>query len=177
MAMVLRVTGLIGITSGVNHFMSFEFRSDILLAAGVLQTGGPAVQAEALACLQQLHMFAPSHLDLSTVVPELVALLTSPHLSLRYKLYTRFAIVSNTFKPFRRAAVACLRQLAQREAREVGIVEAKHLSTIFLFQVCEIAFTLGNQGVKDTHCVEGIMAYSDSGLPGMLFSLPPPPPL
>ena len=38
-------------------------------------------------------------------------------------------------------------------------------------QVCEIAFTLGNQGVKDTHCVEGIMAYSDSGLPGMLFSL------
>ena len=37
--------------------------------------------------------------------------------------------------------------------------------------MCEIAFTLGNQGVKDTHCVEGIMAYSDSGLPGMLFSL------
>ena len=94
MAMVLRVTGLISITSGVNHFMSFEFRSDILLAAGVLQTGGPAVQAEALACLQQLHMFAPSHLDLSTVVPELVTLLTSPHLSLRYKLHTRFAIVT-----------------------------------------------------------------------------------
>ena len=93
MAMVLRVTGLIGITSGVNHFMSFEFRSDILLAAGVLQTGGPAVQAEALACLQQLHMFAPSHLDLSTVVPELVALLTSPHLSLRYKRLTRFAFI------------------------------------------------------------------------------------
>lgn len=41
------------------------------------------MQAEALACLQQLHMFAPSHLDLGTVVPELVALLTSPHLSLR----------------------------------------------------------------------------------------------
>ena len=37
--------------------------------------------------------------------------------------------------------------------------------------MCEIAFTLGNQGVKDTHCVEGIMACSDSGLPGMLFSL------
>ena len=37
--------------------------------------------------------------------------------------------------------------------------------------MCEIAFTLGNQGVKDTHSVEGIMAYSDSGLPGMLFSL------
>ena len=51
--------------------------------------------------------------------------------------------------------MAVLRQLAQREAVEV----------------CEIAFSLGNVGVKDTHCVEGIMAYSDSGLPGMLFSL------
>jgi hypothetical protein len=25
--------------------------------------------------------------------------------------------------------------------------------------------------IKDTHCMEGIMAYSDSGLPGILFSL------
>ena len=87
MAMVWSVTGL---TSTVDHFISSEIRSDILLAAGVLQTGGPAVQAEALACLQQLHMFAPSHLDLGTVVPELVTLLTSPHLSLRYRLYTNF---------------------------------------------------------------------------------------
>ena len=30
------------------------------MACGVLQTGAPPVQAEALACLQQLHMFAPS---------------------------------------------------------------------------------------------------------------------
>ena len=112
-------------------------RRHIQLAAGVLATGSPTVQAEALACLQQLHMFAPCHLDLGEVVPSLVALLTSPHLALR------------------RAAVSCLRQLAQREAREV----------------CEIAMDLGNLGVKDTHCVEGIMAYSDSGLPGMLFSL------
>jgi hypothetical protein len=112
-------------------------RADILTAAGVLGTGGPAVQAESLACLQQLHMFAPAHLDLAAVVPDLVALLTSPHLALR------------------RAAVACLRQLVQREAREV----------------CEICESLGNVGVAETHCVEGIMAYSDSGLPGMLFSL------
>ena len=53
------------------------------------------MQAEALACLQQLHMFAPSHLDLGTVVPELVALLTSPHLSLRY----RWSINERCFGP------------------------------------------------------------------------------
>jgi len=112
-------------------------RSNILIAAAVMQAGNPIVQSEAIACLQQLHMFAPGHLDLQSLVPELVKLLTSPHLSLR------------------RAAVACLRQLSQREAKEV----------------CEITSSFGSVGVKDTHCVEGIMAYSDSGLPGMLFSL------
>jgi len=112
-------------------------RSNILIAAAVMQAGNPVVQSEAIACLQQLHMFAPGHLDLNSLVPELVKLLTSSHLSLR------------------RASVACLRQLSQREAKEV----------------CEIASSFGNVGIKDTHCVEGIMAYSDSGLPGMLFSL------
>ena len=83
MAMVWHVTGNILLIYLTSNALTPEFRSDILLAAGVLQTGGPAVQAEALACLQQLHMFAPTHLNLGTVVPELVALLTSPHLSLR----------------------------------------------------------------------------------------------
>ena len=58
------------------------------------------MQAEALACLQQLHMFAPSHLDLGTVVPELVALLTSPHLSLRYRWFINERCFDSTFKPF-----------------------------------------------------------------------------
>ncbi|XP_064600027.1 HEAT repeat-containing protein 5B-like isoform X2 [Liolophura sinensis] len=59
------------------------------------------VQAEAISCLQQLHMFAPRHVNLTTLVPHLCATLKSSHLLLR------------------RAAVACLRQLATREAREV----------------------------------------------------------
>ena len=29
------------------------------------------VQAEAIACLQQLHMFAPRHVNLTTLVPHL----------------------------------------------------------------------------------------------------------
>lgn len=59
------------------------------------------VQSEAVACLQQLHMFAPRHVDLATLVPQLCIMMQSPHLILR------------------KAAVACLRQLAQREAKEV----------------------------------------------------------
>ncbi|KAI8784582.1 HEAT repeat-containing protein 5B-like isoform X1 [Biomphalaria glabrata] len=60
------------------------------------------VQAEAIACLQQLHMFAPRHLNLSSLVPHLCENLSSSHLLLR------------------RAAVSCLRQLANREACDVS---------------------------------------------------------
>jgi HEAT repeat-containing protein 5 len=76
-------------------------RSNILMATAIMQAGQPLVQAEAIACLQQLHMFAPRQLDLPALVPQLVRLLSSPHLALR------------------RAAIACLRQLVQRESKEV----------------------------------------------------------
>uniref|UniRef100_A0A8W8HWL4 HEAT repeat-containing protein 5B n=1 Tax=Magallana gigas TaxID=29159 RepID=A0A8W8HWL4_MAGGI len=60
------------------------------------------VQAEAITCLQQLHMFAPRHVNLTSLVPHLCATLASSHLLLR------------------RAAVGCLRQLVTREAGEVS---------------------------------------------------------
>jgi len=121
----------------VNDSGTARSRQAIQVACSIMSSGGPTVQAEAISCLQQLHMFAPSHTDLTQLVPELIHLLTSSHLTLR------------------RAGVACLRQLAQREA----------------LTVCEIAVGMTNQPVKDTHSVEGMMTYSESGLPGMLFSL------
>ena len=51
------------------------------------------IEAEAVACLQQLHMFAPRHVNLSNLVPHLCTRLCSPHLLLR------------------QAAVSCLRQV------------------------------------------------------------------
>ena len=104
MAMVWQGTGLF-IQERTNFESKYYSRSDILLAAGVLQTGGPAVQAEALACLQQLHMFAPTHLDLGTVVPELVALLTSPHLSLRCSW---LLVLESIFNPHSQASSSSL---------------------------------------------------------------------
>jgi len=59
------------------------------------------VQAEAISCLQQMHLFAPRHVNLTTLVPHLCEMLFSTHLILR------------------RAVMACLRQLVQREAAEV----------------------------------------------------------
>ncbi|KAL1474253.1 hypothetical protein MTO96_038124, partial [Rhipicephalus appendiculatus] len=77
-------------------------RSSLLVACSIMQDHGDAlVQTEAISCLQQLHMFAPRHVNLSSLVPVLCSALNCPHLLLR------------------RAAVACLRQLSQREAREV----------------------------------------------------------
>ena len=83
-------------------------RSSFLCACAVLQGHfHPVVQAESVACLQQLHLFSPPDTQLemaasAAVPPMLYRSLRSPHLVLR------------------QAAVACLRQLAQREAKEVS---------------------------------------------------------
>ncbi|XP_055550185.1 HEAT repeat-containing protein 5B isoform X2 [Wyeomyia smithii] len=77
-------------------------RTSLLCAAAIMQAhSDPLVQAEATGCLQQLHLFAPRHVNLSTLVPNLCQNLNSNYLMLR------------------KAAVSCLRQLTTREAKEV----------------------------------------------------------
>ncbi|XP_059208691.1 LOW QUALITY PROTEIN: HEAT repeat-containing protein 5A [Centropristis striata] len=78
-------------------------RSSCLVGCAVMQDGPDSlVQARAIYCLQQLHMFSPPHVNLASLVPALCAHLCSSYLCLR------------------RAVVACLRQLVQREASEVS---------------------------------------------------------
>ncbi|XP_030575487.1 HEAT repeat-containing protein 5A isoform X2 [Archocentrus centrarchus] len=78
-------------------------RSSCLVGCGVMQASPDClVQARAISCLQQLHMFSPPHVNLASLVPALCANLCSSFLCLR------------------RAVVACLRQLVQREALEVS---------------------------------------------------------
>ncbi|KAG7465627.1 hypothetical protein MATL_G00155510 [Megalops atlanticus] len=78
-------------------------RTSCLVGCAVMQDSPDClVQAQAISCLQQLHMFTPRHVNLASLVPSLCANLCSSYLSLR------------------RAVVACLRQLAQREAVEVS---------------------------------------------------------
>uniref|UniRef100_A0A8C5QNR6 HEAT repeat-containing protein 5A n=1 Tax=Leptobrachium leishanense TaxID=445787 RepID=A0A8C5QNR6_9ANUR len=78
-------------------------RSACLLACFVMQENPDClIQAQGISCLQQLHMYAPKHVNLSSLVPTLCLHLCNPHLHLR------------------RAVLACLRQLAQREAFEVS---------------------------------------------------------
>lgn len=111
-------------------------RSSFLCACAIMQDHqDPLVQAEATACLQQLHLFAPRHVNLSSLVPTLCRTLSSNHLLLR------------------KAAISCLRQLTQREAKEV----------------CEHAMTLASES-RDTNIVEGLV-ITESGLPGVLFSM------
>ncbi|KAG7212607.1 hypothetical protein KM043_012898 [Ampulex compressa] len=111
-------------------------RSSFLCACAIMQDHqDPLVQAEATGCLQQLHLFAPRHVNLSSLVPTLCRTLSSNHLLLR------------------KAAISCLRQLAQREAKEV----------------CEHAMTLAIES-RDTNVVEGLV-ITETGLPGVLFSM------
>uniref|UniRef100_A0A8D8UIW2 HEAT repeat-containing protein 5A n=1 Tax=Cacopsylla melanoneura TaxID=428564 RepID=A0A8D8UIW2_9HEMI len=112
-------------------------RSSFLCACTMMQDhDDPSVQAEAISCLQQLHLFAPRHVNLSSLVPTLCRTLSSSHLLLR------------------KAAVSCLRQLTQREAKEV----------------CEHALTLIEEQ-KDYSEEENTLVMTETGLPGMLFNM------
>ncbi|NXC38697.1 HTR5A protein, partial [Penelope pileata] len=78
-------------------------RTSCLLGCTVMQDNPDClVQTQAISCLQQLHMFAPRHVNLSSLVSCLCVNLCSSYLLLR------------------RAVVACLHQLVQREAAEVS---------------------------------------------------------
>ncbi|XP_049886108.1 HEAT repeat-containing protein 5B isoform X2 [Pectinophora gossypiella] len=72
----------------------------VCACAALLECGGGA-RAEAIGCLQQLQMFAPRHINLATLVPQLCRDLSNSELAVR------------------RAALCCLRQLSQKEASEV----------------------------------------------------------
>uniref|UniRef100_A0A671MD20 HEAT repeat-containing protein 5A n=1 Tax=Sinocyclocheilus anshuiensis TaxID=1608454 RepID=A0A671MD20_9TELE len=110
-------------------------RTSCLVGCAVMQDIQDClVQAQAISCLQQLHMFAPRFVNLASLVPSLCINLCSSYLSLR------------------RAVVACLRQLAQREAVEVS----------------EHAVAL----VKELPCRDNTqLGESEVGLEGALFSL------
>uniref|UniRef100_A0A0R3S5B1 HEAT repeat-containing protein 5B n=1 Tax=Elaeophora elaphi TaxID=1147741 RepID=A0A0R3S5B1_9BILA len=72
-------------------------RTSFLIASAImLNSSDSLVQAEAISCLQQLHLFTPRHVHLDRL-----KLLSCPHLILR------------------KVSVCCLRQLVQREAKEV----------------------------------------------------------
>lgn len=106
-----------------------SIRSNFLCACALMQAHpDPLVQAEATGCLQQLHLFAPRHVNLSSLVPTLCRTLSSNYFMLR------------------KAAIACLRQLTTREAKEV----TEHAISIFTDE-------------------DGLL--SEYGLMGMLFGM------
>ncbi|TKR87612.1 hypothetical protein L596_011984 [Steinernema carpocapsae] len=98
-------------------------RSSLFIAYTMMADHGDcSVNAEAMNCVQLLHVFAPRYVDMKKLVTRICTLLTSPHLTLR------------------KAAVSCLHQLLQREAKEVRdhaqnlvpqgmIISQKHLNT------------------------------------------------
>ncbi|XP_034040274.1 HEAT repeat-containing protein 5B [Thalassophryne amazonica] len=113
-------------------------RSSCLVGCAIMQDHSDSlVQAAAISCLQQLHMFAPRHVNLSSLVPCLCVHLYSSHLLLR------------------RAAVACLRQLAQREAAEV----------------CEYAMSLAKRAGDGKDSTTINLNITETGLEGVLFGM------
>lgn len=108
-----------------------DLRLSCVVACAVMQNHPDSlVQAEAINCLQQLHVFAPSHINLGTVVRKLCVNLSSPHLLLR------------------RATIACFRQLSQREAKDVcehALAAAEELNK---HQQSSYAVVIGDKGLE-----------------------------
>ncbi|XP_077179157.1 HEAT repeat-containing protein 5A isoform X1 [Paroedura picta] len=87
-------------------------RASCLLGCAVMQDNPDClVQAHAISCLQQLHMFAPCHVNLSSLVKCLCEILLENSVLVN---------LSSSYLLLRRAVLACLRQLVQREAAEVS---------------------------------------------------------
>uniref|UniRef100_L7LUE3 LAA1-like C-terminal TPR repeats domain-containing protein n=1 Tax=Rhipicephalus pulchellus TaxID=72859 RepID=L7LUE3_RHIPC len=132
-------------------------RSSLLVACSIMQDHGDAlVQTEAISCLQQLHMFAPRHVNLSSLVPVLCSALNCPHLLLR------------------RAAVACLRQLSQREAREVCEHASSWAKENAALNGCAGKGGSNQQQQKQQRqrwACEGAPLPWEAELPGVLFAL------
>lgn len=59
------------VSSGERAAVS-SLRSSCLVGCGVMQASPDClVQARAISCLQQLHMFSPAHVNLASLVPAL----------------------------------------------------------------------------------------------------------
>lgn len=87
-------------------------RTSCLVGCAVMQDSPDClVQAQAISCLQQLHMFAPRFINLASLVPSLCEILLDHSVLIN---------LCSSYLSLRRAVVACLRQLAQREAVEVS---------------------------------------------------------
>nr|XP_054484708.1 HEAT repeat-containing protein 5B isoform X2 [Agelaius phoeniceus] len=132
-------------------------RSSCLVGCAITQDHSDSlVQAAAISCLQQLHMFAPRHVNLSSLVPSLCVHLCSSHLLLR------------------RAAVACLRQLAQREASEVceyAMSLAKNAGDKENSAINMNPFAPGAGSRRDAHCRHQGVNITETGLEGVLFGM------
>ncbi|NXW34325.1 HTR5B protein, partial [Phaetusa simplex] len=132
-------------------------RSSCLVGCAITQDHSDSlVQAAAISCLQQLHMFAPRHVNLSSLVPSLCVHLCSSHLLLR------------------RAAVACLRQLAQREAAEVceyAMSLAKNAGDKENNGINMNPFAPGASSRRDAHSRHQGVNITETGLEGVLFGM------
>uniref|UniRef100_A0A673IQH5 HEAT repeat-containing protein 5A n=1 Tax=Sinocyclocheilus rhinocerous TaxID=307959 RepID=A0A673IQH5_9TELE len=106
---------------GAHTYLPINTLTSCLVGCAVMQDIQDClVQAQAISCLQQLHMFAPCFVNLASLVPSLCINLCSSYLSLR------------------RAVVACLRQLAQREAVEVSEHAVALVKEEQLFKIIEV---------------------------------------
>ncbi|XP_041982599.1 HEAT repeat-containing protein 5B isoform X2 [Aricia agestis] len=130
----------------------------VCACAALAECGGGA-RAEAIGCLQQLQMFAPAHLNLHTLVPQLCRDLSSSSLAVR------------------RAALCCLRQLVQKEAADVCEYAALAADHVPPKPYCGVG--IGDSGLAgalfaylDTERDETALSHARDALAGCVLAAP-----
>lgn len=135
----------------MNTSSAFTIRSTLEMNCAIMSEHTDAlVQTEAISCTQKIHMFAPQYVDLAELVPTLCDVLVSEHLFLR------------------RAAVACLHQLSQREAKEVGAHAANWIRRA---KVAQQAHTSSAGITAAAERSQKIALQGDHGIVGILFTM------
>ncbi|KAK4469677.1 hypothetical protein MN116_007205 [Schistosoma mekongi] len=141
---------------GTSACISSVRHSCLLCCTIMRDSPDPLLQAEGIACLQQLHMFAPMHVKLAGLVPELQTNMISSHLALR------------------RAALSCLRQLSQKEALDLyGCMTQFDLlgKTLSPVHSSSLFSTVSNKNAVSNSSLSKSMIIPATKLETQLFSL------
>jgi hypothetical protein len=107
----------------------------------LLHFDDPLIKSDAIACYQHLHLFAPRYVELNGLVLKICVSLHALYIpGICFKCLNKIflkELLSNPNVILRKSAVACLRQLLQRETKEVrehvkslipsGLIEEKEM--------------------------------------------------
>jgi HEAT repeat-containing protein 5 len=131
----------------------------------LIQFNDPFVKSDAIACYQHLHLFVPRFVDVSQLVLNICV-----SFIIKKKIFFNFFLQELFNSPniiLRKSSISCLRQLLQRESREVcEHVKPLIPSGLLIDNDSDIKRKLGRGPTSNR-----VFVLPESGLEGALFQM------